>query len=73
MIFIIAGSYGAAKKWAEGQHLDDTEWFSTLDLDDLKRSTNFHVVVLDSAAELTPIFFEKVWRIAQQQGRIGRE
>lgn len=73
MIFILAGSYGQAKKWAAAQQLGDNEWFSTLDLDDLKGYENFHVIVLDSASELPPAFFEKVYRLAQIRGRMNRQ
>lgn len=72
MIFILAGTYSQAKKWATAQHLADDEWFSTLDLDELRRASNFHVVVLDTAAELPPGFFEKVFTLARQRGRINR-
>ena len=73
MIFILAGTYAAAKKWAEAQHLDDKEWFSTLDVDDLNGYQNFHVIVHDSAAELSPSFFEKVFARARMRGRINRK
>lgn len=72
MIFIIAGNYAAAKRWAEAQHLDEGEWFSTLDIDDLRTYKNFHVVVLESAAELNPSFFEKIFWMARLRGRIDR-
>ena len=73
MIFIIAGSYGQAKKWASAQHLADEEWFCTLDLDELKRTSNFHVVVLESASDLSPIFFERLFNMAHARGRINRQ
>ncbi len=73
MIFILAGTYASAKKWAEAQHLSRDEWFSTLDADELKRASNFHVIVLDSAADLSHGFFEKLYTIAHARGRIGRE
>lgn len=73
MIFILAGTYSHAKKWAESQQLADSEWFSTLDLDELKGHQNFHVVVHDSAAELSQPFFEKLFRTAQIRGRINRQ
>lgn len=73
MICIIAGSYSHAKKWAATQQLSDTEWFSTLDMDDLKGRENFHVVVLDTASELPPIFFEKLFNLARLRGRVNRQ
>lgn len=72
MIYILAGSYEKAEKWAATQMLSRDEWFSTLDIDELKRVNNFHVIVLDSASELPPPFFEKLFRTAHLQGRIIR-
>ena len=71
MIYILAGNYAAAKRWAEAQHLDNSEWFSTLDIDDLNAYENFHVIVLESASELAPGFFEKLFRKARQRGRMN--
>jgi len=73
MIYILAGSYGQAKKWAAAQMLSDDEWFCTLDLDDLKSRENFHVVVLENASELPPIHFEKLFNLGQARGRINRK
>jgi len=72
MIFILAGSYNHARKWAAAQMLSDDEWFYTLDLDELKSTSNFHVVIHESASELSPIFFEKIFSMAHLRGRIGR-
>lgn len=73
MIYILAGSYNNAKKWATAQLLGDDEWFSTLDLDELNRASNFHVVIHESASELSPSFFEKVFSLAHTRGRINRQ
>jgi hypothetical protein len=72
MIFILAGTYSQAKKWAAAQQLSDDEWFCTLDLDELKGRENFHVVVLETASELTSIQFEKLFHLAHIRGRINR-
>lgn len=73
MICIIAGSYSAAKKWAAAQMMSDDEWFCTLDLDELEQSSNFHVIIHESASELSPTYFEKLFSLAHIRGRIGRE
>ena len=73
MIFIIAGSHIHAKKWAAAQMLSDDEWFCTLDLDDLKSRQNFHVVVLETASELPPMHFERLFNLGQARGRINRQ
>lgn len=72
MIFILAGNYAAARRWAEAQQLEKREWFSTLDIDDLNSYQNFHVIVHESASELSSTFFEKVFSHAQMRGRINR-
>ena len=72
MIYILAGNYASARKWATAQILSDNEWFSTLDLDELKNRDNFHVVVLETASELSPIFFERLFNLANARGRINR-
>lgn len=73
MIFILAGTYADARKWAAAQQLSANEWFSTLDVDDIKSRDNFHVVVLDSASELPPNFFERVYTVARLRGRVNRK
>lgn len=72
MIYILAGNYSSAKKWATAQFMADSEWFCTLDLDELKSRQNFHVVVLETAAELPPIVFERLFNLGQLRGRINR-
>jgi hypothetical protein len=72
MIYILAGSYSQAKKWAAAQLMADEEWFCTLDLDELKQAYNFHVIIHESASELPPPFFEKVFSLAHMRGRINR-
>ena len=73
MIFILAGTYNQAKKWAAAQLLADNEWFSTLDLDELRRASNFHVVIHESASELSPAYFERLFSLAHSRGRIDRQ
>jgi hypothetical protein len=73
VIFILAGAYSHARKWAQAQHLADNEWFSSLDLHDLHGRENFHVIVLDSASELPSPLFERLWTEAQMRGRRNRK
>ena len=70
MIFIIASTYKDAKRWANTQQLRCDEWFSTQDEDELRRKYNFHVIVLDSAAELPSYLFERLFNLGQKRGRI---
>jgi len=74
MICIIAGNYHEALTWARGQLLDKDEWFYPLDVDELRRRENFHVVVVGTAGMNVPAnYFEKVLSIAQERGRRNRK
>lgn len=72
MIFLIAGNYDHARKWAEAHQLDSSEWVCTLDLDEIKKMSNFHVIILESASYLPSSFFEKLYNLAKFRGRINR-
>ena len=72
-IFILAGTYSEAKKWAKAQQLDNDSWFATLDVDDLNGYENFHVIVLENASELPPSEFERLFRVARTRGRMNRK
>lgn len=72
MLCLIAGSYRKAMLWADSQHLSSDEWFYLSDVDDLIQKANFHVIVLDSASDLHPSHFERIFMLAKQRGRIGR-
>ena len=73
MICIIAGNYQEALAYAKGQLFDHNEWFYPADIEDLKHSSNFHVLVVGTAGEnVPPHYFEKVLYIAKTRGRIGR-
>ena len=72
MICILAATYKQAERWATAQQLADDEWFCTLDQFDLYNRENFHVIVLDTASELPPILFERLFNMAQERGRRNR-
>ena len=73
MICIIAGNYDEALTFAKSQFLAKNEWFYPEDEDMLKRMSNFHVLVVGSAGQnVPPSYFERVYSLAQQRGRIGR-
>ena len=69
MIAIIAGNYKDAKKWSESQFLSIDEWFYA-NTDEVMIRKNFNVVVLESASELPPHFFEKLFTLAKYRGRM---
>jgi hypothetical protein len=73
MIFILAGAYSHAKRWAQAQQLNEDEWFCSLDVADIHARENFHVIILESASELPPKTFERIYTLAQTRGRMNRK
>lgn len=70
---IIAGNYDEAKTWTRGQQLEDEDWFYPIDEDDLKRRSNFHVLVIGTAGHNVPAsYFERIYTLACERGRLGR-
>jgi hypothetical protein len=70
---ILAGNYIEAKTWAYGQQLDDSEWVYPIDISDIRKYTNFHVLVIGTAGHNVPnSYFERVFNLAKHQGRIDR-
>lgn len=70
MICILAGNYLEAKRWAEGQLLNEDEWFFPSDIDHLMGVKGFHVIVVGTAGmNVPPSYFEKVLSTAKEQGR----
>lgn len=73
MIMLLAGNYHEAVTWARGQELDNSEWICPTDISDIMKYTNFHVLVIGTAGHNVPSsYFERVYSIAKNQGRIGR-
>ncbi len=73
MLCIFAGNYLEAMRWARSQFLSPEEWFFPTDTEDLLRRSNFHVLVVGSAGQNIPAnYFEKVYSLAKERGRIGR-
>jgi hypothetical protein len=74
MICILAGNYKEAVTWARGQLLANNEWFYPNDVDDLYCRENFHVVVVGTAGDNVPAsYFERIYALAQQRGRLNRK
>ncbi len=72
-ICILAGNRLEAKNWAHNQGLDDEQWFFPNTLSDLIFKHNFHVIVIGTAGMNTPPdFFERVYQLALERGKIGR-
>jgi len=73
MICLIAGDVHEAETWAHSQFLARSEWFFPEDEDDLRTRINFHVLVIGSAGHnVPPLYFNKIYALAQMRGRIGR-
>lgn len=73
MICILAGNFKEAQRFASSQNLSHNEWFYPSDISDLLRRSNFHVLVIGTAGENVPAsYFEHVYQVARERGRIGR-
>lgn len=73
MICIIADSYKDAQLWANAQQLESSEWFYPIYESDLYRFRGYHVITLPSSQWLNIKFFERIFTIAKDRGRIGRK
>jgi hypothetical protein len=74
MICILAGNYPEAVRWASANELDSNEWFYPMNVEDLYSKQNFHVIVVGSAGQnVPPQFFERVYQLAKQRGRLNRK
>jgi hypothetical protein len=72
-ICLISGNYLEAKRWAFEQQLDDGCWFYPTDIEELTKLSNFYVFVVGTAGEnVPPAYFERIFQLAKQRGRINR-
>jgi hypothetical protein len=73
MICILAGNYLEAQRYADSQYWSQHEWFYPTDELDLMRKNNFHVLVIGTAGHnVPPRYFEKIYALARERGKIGR-
>lgn len=73
VLCLLAGNYSEAIQWAKGQCLDKSEWFYPSDETDLIAKTNFHVLVIGTAGQNVPSsYFERIYNLAVQRGKINR-
>lgn len=73
MICLISGNKDEAETWASGQNLSKNEWFFPTGIGDLMSKSNFHVLVIGSAGmNVSTRFFDSIYNLAQQRGKIGR-
>lgn len=74
MICIIAGNYREALTYARGMELEPGEWFYPNTPEELLVKENFHVLVVGSAGQnVPPSYFERVYRLAKQRGKVNRK
>lgn len=72
-ICILAGNPLEAERFASSQNLSDEQWFYPRDVSDLLFKSNFHVLTVGSVGQNVPSsYFNKIYDLAQQRGRIGR-
>lgn len=72
-ICIIAGNKDEALTWANGQSLNRDQWFYPKDINELLFMTNFHTIVVGTAGQnVSSSFFEKIYSLALERGKIGR-
>lgn len=71
MILILAGNYLEAKRWADGQLLDESEWIYPTTTDQIRTMKNFHTLVVGTAGlNVHPSYFENVLKLAKERGRM---
>ena len=73
MLCIIATSQSRAHNWADNQGLERDEWFCPQHIDDLKSRQDYHTIVIDSFPDYRLGWFETIYHIAKQNGRINRK
>jgi hypothetical protein len=72
-ICIIAGNQEEAYRWAKNQNMSSDQWFYPKDATELLFVNNFHVIVIGTAGQNVPSkFFEDIYRLALDRGRINR-
>ena len=72
-ICLIAGNLDEAKAFASSQSLCKDCWFYPKDINELLFKNNFHVLVIGSAGQNVPSsYFEKIYNLALERGKIGR-
>lgn len=72
-VCILAGNLLEAKRFAYSQGWSEDCWFFPRTLSDLIFQKNFHVLVIGTAGQNVPSnFFEKVYKLALERGKVGR-
>ena len=74
MICILAGNYREALTYAKGMELEPDEWFYPQTPEELNHKSNFHVLVVGTAGQNIPEhYFERVYRLAKERGKVNRK
>lgn len=73
MICVIAPNEKLARRWADSQNLESSEWFFATDERMLINRINFHTVVACEFPEDKLWLFERLYAAARRQGLIGRK
>jgi len=67
-ICLIAETSNQAQRYANSQNLDNNQWFYARNANDLLFHSNFHVIVIGTPSK----YFEELYKMALERGRIGR-
>jgi hypothetical protein len=72
-ICLIAGNEHEAYTWARNQNLEKDQYFFPKNESELLFKSNFHVLVIGTAGMNVPAsYFEKVYKLALERGKIDR-
>jgi hypothetical protein len=72
-ICIFARSEDEARRWARSQNLNPNQYFYPHSKTDLLFRTNFHVIAVGmTELSVNPSFFEEIYNLALERGKIGR-
>ena len=73
-ICLLAGNEHEAYTYAHNQSLEKDQWFYPKSENELLFKTNFHVLVVGTAGMNIPShYFEKIYKLALERGRIDRK
>lgn len=72
-ICIFAKSEDEARRWARSQNLNHDQYFYPHSINDILFKTNFHVIAIGiTELSVDSKYFEKIYNLALERGKIGR-
>lgn len=71
---LLAGNSEEAYRYSRLQNLEPNQWFYPKNANDLLFRSNFHVIVVETAGMNFPVNeFERIYKLALERGKIGRQ